>query len=158
MRKGLGSRVLLIAFLVLTLVLIAGCGGGATPQPPTPDVPPGPEKPSPQAPPERVIPWQDARNHIGEYVVVEGPVVSAKYASGSKGQPTFLNIGRPYPDPGRFTALIWGSERNSFVAKYPPGPETYFLNKKVRVRGLIEEYKGIPEIVLHYPDDIWVVP
>lgn len=144
---------LILFVLMLAMLEMSACG-----QETAEGVLPNLERLSLQESAEQVIPWWEARNHIGEVIVVEGPVVSAKYASNSNGQPTFLNIGMPYPDPGRFTALIWGSERDNFVENYPPGPETYFLNKKVRVRGLIEEYKGTLEVVLYYPDDIWVVP
>lgn len=32
--------------------------------------------------------------------------------------------------------------RDKFIEAFPPNPETYFLNKKVRVKGKIEIYKG----------------
>ena len=146
-------RKLILCVLMLTMLEMSACS-----QETAEGVLPHLERLSLQESAEQVISWLEARNHIGEVLVVEGPVVSARYATNSNGQPTFLNIGMPYPDPSRFTALIWGSERDNFVDKYPPGPETYFLNKKVRVRGLIEEYKGTLEVVLYYPDDIWVVP
>jgi hypothetical protein len=41
-------------------------------------------------------------------------VVSTKWASGSKGQPTFLNIGNPYPDENRLTVVIWIQNRGNF--------------------------------------------
>jgi len=40
----------------------------------------------------------DAAAHIGETATVCGTVVSANYAVKSKGQPTFLNFDRPYPN------------------------------------------------------------
>lgn len=104
-----------------------------------------------------VISWEGASKYIGQTKAVEGVVVSAKYASTSKGRPTFLNIGKPYPELGRFTVLIWGSDRKKFEMEFPPNPETYFLNKRVQVTGLIEEYKGNVEIILSDPSQIKVV-
>jgi hypothetical protein len=39
----------------------------------------------------------EAKDHVGEVRTVCGKVVSTHYASGSKGQPTFLNLDEPYP-------------------------------------------------------------
>ena len=39
----------------------------------------------------------EAKNHVGEKMTVCGKVVSTHFASGSKGQPTFLNLDEPYP-------------------------------------------------------------
>ena len=79
------------------------------------------------------------------------------FNSDSMGNPTFLHIGNPYPDPDRFSVLIWSDHRGKFVDKFPPNPETYLLNRVVRVRGFIDVGKGYPEIALSDPADISVV-
>jgi micrococcal nuclease len=84
-------------------------------------------------------------------VTVEGVIVRTYYATGSKGQPTFLNFHDPYE--GYFTAVIWGDDRG----KFPANPESYYLYKKVKIKGKIEIYKGDPEIILRQPSQIWVV-
>jgi len=89
--------------------------------------------------------------HAGETGIVEGVVVRTYYARSSKGQPTFLNFHDPYE--GYFTAVIWGEDRD----KFPSAPETYYQDKMVRITGLIETYKGAPEIVLTDPAQIRVV-
>ena len=71
-----------------------------------------------------------------------GPVVDTAYASSSSGKPTFLNLGRSYPDPERFTVVIWGRNRNNF----PNTPEDHYLGRDIRVDGLIELYKGGAQI------------
>ncbi len=95
-------------------------------------------------------------------VTVEGTVVRTFYATESKGGPTFLNFHDPYQ--GWFTCLIWEEDRETgepirdkFVAAFPPSPESYFLDKKVRVRGRINIYEGTPEMVLTEPSQIWVI-
>ena len=58
---------------------------------------------------------EDAINHIGQQATVCGNVASTHFSSRSKGQPTFINLNRPYPNQ-IFTILIWGSiEVNSPV-------------------------------------------
>jgi len=55
----------------------------------------------------------EAKNHVGETATVCGKVVSARFASKSKGQPTFLNLDEPYPNH-IFTVVVWGSDREKF--------------------------------------------
>jgi hypothetical protein len=86
--------------------------------------------------------WNEAKSWAGEFKVVCGPVVDTAYASGSSGKPTFLNIGRSYPDPERFTVVIWDGNR----ANFPRQPENYYLGKDICVDGLIELYKGGAQI------------
>jgi len=40
----------------------------------------------------------EAAHHIGETATVCGTIASASYASHSKGQPTFLNLDKAYPN------------------------------------------------------------
>jgi hypothetical protein len=68
--------------------------------------------------------------------------VDARYASQSRGAPTFLNLGRPYPDPTRFTVVIWGRNLKNF----PPQPVAYYLGKVICVTGVVAEYQGGVEI------------
>jgi len=91
---------------------------------------------------DTTIDWNEAFLYIGEYKIVCGPVVDSNYASSSNGQPTFLNLGKRYPDPDRFTVVIWGRNRGNF----PANPEQYYFGETICVSGLIEEYNGIPEI------------
>lgn len=90
-------------------------------------------------------------NHPDQVIIVEGVIVGTYYAKSSKGQPTFLDFHDPYQ--GYFTALIWGSDRPQF----PPSPESYYLHRKIRVKGKIEIYDGAPEIVLRQSSQIWIV-
>ena len=101
-------------------------------------------------------------NNPEQVVTVQGVIVRAYYAEKSKGQPTFLDFHDPYQ--GYFKCIIWEKDkqtgqpiREKFITAFMPNPETYFLNKKVRVNGRIEIYKGDPEIILHDSAQIWVV-
>jgi micrococcal nuclease len=101
-------------------------------------------------------------NEPGRIVTVEGNVVRTFYASASKGKPTFLDFHDPYQ--GWSMCVIWEEDRETgepirqrFVAAFPPSPESYFLDKRVRVRGKVSIYQGTPEMVLTEPSQIWVV-
>ncbi len=87
-------------------------------------------------------PSSTAASHVGERGTVCGPVVDSRYATGSKGKPTFLNFDRAYPNH-TFTVLIWDSDRGNFPAR----PESYYKGKEVCATGLIESYQGKPEII-----------
>jgi len=110
----------------------------------------------PQEPalPSGVISWKDAAKHIGKDVTVEGKIVDSKgYVMRGKGTASFLNIGKPYPEPDRFTVVIWPEDRSRF----PKEPENYYLGKRVRVSGRIGTYKGSPQIILRDPSKIKIV-
>lgn len=130
--------VLLVALVLATSAI--ACSSGA---------------PSTQAPASTTsceISWSEAKSHYGDRCTVCGPVVSATYASSSRGQPTFLNIGKPYPDPARFTVVIWGEDKSSFSS----APESYYRGKSICVTGLIVEYSGAAEIEVTTPSQIQV--
>jgi micrococcal nuclease len=88
---------------------------------------------------------QEAGSHIGETATVCGTVASATYATRTKGQPTFLNLDQPYPRQV-FTILIWGTDRPKFGE-----PEVRLLGKRLCATGVIQSYKGKPEIVATDP-------
>ena len=96
-----------------------------------------------------VISPEDAINHIGQQGTVCGNVASTHYASRSKGQPTFINLNRPYPNQ-IFTVLIWGSDRSRF----PGAPEDYYRSKRICVSGKIQQYRGTPEIIVKSANQI----
>jgi len=91
----------------------------------------------------------EAANHMGEQGTVCGMVASAHFANQSRGQPTFINLDRPYPNQ-IFTVMIWGSDRD----KFRNAPETYYQDKAVCVTGTIKGYRGKPEIIVKNPDQI----
>ena len=93
----------------------------------------------------------DAAKYEGEEVSVCGTVASATYASSSKGQPTFLDLDQPYPDQ-IFTVVIWGSDRERFSEP----PQIMYHGKDICVTGLVELYRGKPEIIVHTPGQVVV--
>ena len=87
----------------------------------------------------------EAANHVGETAKVCGLIAGAKYATQVKGQPTFVNFEKDYPNQV-FTALVWGNDRRHFS----PPPES-LVGKQVCVSGKIESYKDRPEIIVSSP-------
>jgi hypothetical protein len=120
-----------------------------TSAPPTPT--PEPPTPTPEPCPG-AIPWDQALDHVGEYVTVIGPVAGATYASESRGKPTFINLGLPYPEPGRFTILIWIENRWAF----PTPPEEAYTGLIICVSGFVDIYDGVAEMEIIGPDQIFI--
>ena len=85
---------------------------------------------------------------VGQKATVCGKAASVHFAARSRGQPTFINLGAPYPHEV-FTILIWGDERPAFK----PAPETW-QGKTICVNGLVKLYRGTPEIIAHSPSQI----
>jgi DNA/RNA endonuclease YhcR with UshA esterase domain len=123
MTGGKSKRPLLLA-LLLTVVLV------------------------PPAAAQKKLTAAEAKDHIGETATVCGTVASARYAASTKGQPTFLNLDKPYPNQV-FTVLIWGENRSKFGA-----PESEYNGKRICVTGKITEYRGTAEIVVSDPQQI----
>lgn len=91
---------------------------------------------------------EEAKDHVGEEAVVCGRVASARFAEASRGSPTFLNLGRPYPYQP-FTVVIWGRDRPKFGE-----PEHTYLDETICVSGRITSYRGQPQIVVSRPSQI----
>lgn len=143
------KRLLLVITALLFIVSSSTtCAPSAPPvaETPTPAPTPTEEKELPSG----AVSWNEAKHHIGERTTVYGPVVDTHWASGSKGKPTFLNMGKPYPDTERFTVVIWIQNRGNF----PQAPEVYYLGKIIYVTGLITEYEGISQIEVRDPSQI----
>jgi len=91
-----------------------------------------------------VISWREAAEYYGQTRAVEGKIV----ASNNTGKVCFLNFHKDWRR--HFTAVIFASDFDRF----PAHPEEYYLNRVVRVKGLIKEYRGKPEIILKSPSQI----
>ena len=97
---------------------------------------------------QKKISAAETKEHIGETATVCGTVASARYAASTKGQPTFLNLDKPYPNQV-FTVLIWGENRSRFGT-----PESEYKGKRICVTGKITAYKRAAEIVASDPNQL----
>jgi hypothetical protein len=98
------------------------------------------------------VSWQRAYSMVGRVATIVGPVASTKYASSSNGSPTFLDIGRPYPNEG-LTVVIWIENRSAFGR-----PEVRYRGRTICIRGLVRTYQGSPEIEARAPSQIAFKP
>jgi len=81
-----------------------------------------------------------AKAHEGETGTVCGKVVGEKTATSSRGKPTFINLDSAYPNQ-IFTILVWGDDRKN-IGELPQ------VGTRVCASGKIEDYRGVPEIVV----------
>lgn len=96
------------------------------------------------------ITWDQAGKHVEKVASVTGLVVDRNYAAKSRGRPTFVNLGRPYPSPSRFTIVIWGADR----PRFDENPEDMYAGKRVCVTGRITTFEDLPQIVVDDPQQI----
>ena len=126
--EGQSVKLVVLVMVILALLLVGGCT--TTPR----------------------ISWDEAQDHLGEEAAVCGPVMGTYYDSFGRGTPTYLHMGKPYPDPDRVVAVIWGPNR----AKFPQPPEEYYSGKSICVTGSIAWYAGFPWVVLESPTQLEV--
>jgi len=88
----------------------------------------------------------NAGNYYEKEMIVEGRVASA---SKSNTNTVFFNFEKPYPNQC-FTAVIFSSDGYKFVQN----PEDYYYGKNLRIKGVVKEYEGKPEIILSDPSQI----
>ncbi|CAN5518858.1 hypothetical protein BH23CHL2_BH23CHL2_05780 [soil metagenome] len=143
-------RSMLIFMLITTL--LGACGSDGSPVAPTGAPRSSTAENEGSSRCDDAIPWDEAKNHIGEAATVFGPVVDTEYANQSIGQPTFINLGEPYPSEARFTVVIWEENRSRF----PENPETAYMGKGVCVTGTIETFNQLPQIKVSSPASITI--
>lgn len=105
------------------------------------------------APP--TIAARDAAGHVGEECVVE-LVVRAARALADK-RMCFLNSSRDRDAPGNFTVVIFKEGLARFRDAGIHNPALHFLDRTIRVRGVVASYKGRAQIVVDDPDQIELV-
>lgn len=101
-----------------------------------------------------VYPWNEAGKYVGTTACVEGPVASV---GTSRTGDVFLNLGKPYPDPGRFTLYIPARFVGKFEAAFGSRFWTQLLGVQVRALGEIRLYQGVPEIQLSEPENLVIL-
>ena len=92
----------------------------------------------------------EAAKHEGERATVCGSAASVHTAMLSRGEPTFINLDKPYPNEV-FSAPVWGDDRSQVGALPKNGDH-------VCVTGKISDYKGTPEIVVRDAKSLAIKP
>jgi hypothetical protein len=101
------------------------------------------EESSSSGQPNGGTPWDQASGYVGTTQRVCGPLRSQRPWNDS----VFLNIGRDYPDPGRFVIVLWDVG----------AVETISAGVMLCAEGQITSYEGVPQIELNDPGrvEIW---
>ena len=138
LRKNAGVAIL--ALLVAGLFLsrrISGPGGGGDPFDPSDfhDAP--------------IVSADAASGMLGQRAVVCGRVAAVTFAVNVGGQPTFINLERPFPDQA-FDAVIWGRDR----AHWEVAPEQLYDGSEICVAGRVRAHDGVPRIEVRVPAQI----
>jgi hypothetical protein len=133
-----GRRLLCTGAVLTAISLATACAGTTETNGTT-------TRPLAEAEPDRPAgstSWSDAADHVGETLRVCGPLAGM----GRDSDDVFLNLGRDYPDPSRFTIVIWDVG----------GVEPIKTGTTLCTRGEITDYKGVAEIELRSPGDVEV--
>ena len=88
------------------------------------------------------VPTRQSIYFLGTECNVCGEVVATRYNKNTTTKITYINFDELYPN-SPFTAVIFGKDRINFSYE----PEVYLKGKKICVRGLVQLYKGKPQIV-----------
>lgn len=100
-----------------------------------------------QAKPGQIIPWDHARQYVGQTITVEGKVVLTNKTR----TVCFLNFTQDWR--GRFYVILF----EGVLSSWPQSPDKYFLNKTLHITGEVKERKGIPQIQVEDPNQIKIV-
>lgn len=92
-----------------------------------------------------IIHWKDAANHLDQEVIVQGKIVN----TGKSRSLTFLN----FDQDRSFTAIV----RKPCEANFPKPVQYLYRRKVIRLRGVISEFRGKPQIELCHPDQVRVL-
>jgi micrococcal nuclease len=94
-----------------------------------------------------VISWRDAGKYVNQYVIVKGTIVDT-YNSGDV---CFLHFHTEWQS--HFSVVIFACDIPGFSVI----PDMYYRGKTVYIIGVIQEYKGTPEIIVKTPDQIRIM-
>lgn len=96
---------------------------------------------------DTTIQWDEARDHIGDEREVCGEIASVRPGDGSA--TLFFNLGLDYPDPDRFTIVV-------FEEFDPSADLDEVIGGTICAEGKIVEYEGSAQIHLDSFGDISV--
>ncbi|MCO5248183.1 MAG: DNA/RNA non-specific endonuclease [Chitinophagales bacterium] len=90
------------------------------------------------------VPTRQAIYFLGKECNVCGKVIATRFNKSTKTQITYINFDEPYPNTP-FTAVIFGKDRINFTYE----PEVYLKDKMICVYGMVQTYKGKPQIIVN---------
>lgn len=96
------------------------------------------------------IPIDSVSSYIGQHIKICDKVADTFRPAGESSI-TYLNFGGKYPN-NKFTIVIFAKD----LVNFPFSPVEKYKNHNVCVTGMAAEYKGKPQIVARFPDQIEV--
>ena len=139
--RRLVASILLVCLLTGTLLLGTRHAAVAEPAVAAPDVP--------------AIDSADALAHAGEECTIEFVVEAARKLPGKA--VCFLNSCSDHRDEKNFTVVIFKGGLDRLKADGIENPAEHFEGATIRVRGVVENREGRPQIVVEEPGQITVV-
>ncbi|MEO1235275.1 MAG: hypothetical protein AAFX76_00660 [Planctomycetota bacterium] len=100
------------------------------------------------AAPDGVVAWGAAHNYVGQRITVEGKIVDTY---NHRGEVCFLNFSKEWR--GKFYIPVF----DEVFPELPEPPETYYLNKTVRVTGTVTLHRNRPNIEVQNVKQIEIV-
>ncbi len=97
---------------------------------------------------QKEITIESVSSYIGQHVKVCDKIADAFRPAGESSI-TYLNFGGKYPNH-KFTVVIFAKD----LVNFPFSPVEKYKNQNVCVTGMAAEYKGKPQIVAKFPDQI----
>ena len=94
-----------------------------------------------------VISWAVADEHMGELATVEGIIVRTYQSD----RVLFMNFHEDYRNT--FSVAVFVTD----LGKFPDNAKEFYKGKRVRVSGLIKEYRGAPEMIVNDPGQIEIL-
>ena len=92
-----------------------------------------------------VISWTDAGGYVDQEVIVQGKI----FETSKRKTICFLNFDRER----KFTAIVRAANFDNF----PVSPELKYASKVVRIRGIVSQFKGKPQIEVYSPKQITIL-
>ena len=102
-----------------------------------------------------VVDASTAADHVGEECVVEMVVRAARLLEDK--QMCFLNTREDRREADNFTVVIFRGGLARFREADIENPADHFRDRTIRVRGVVAEHKGQPQIVVEDPEQIELV-
>jgi hypothetical protein len=99
---------------------------------------------------QKEIALDSVSSYIGQHVKVCDKIADAFRPAGESSI-TYLNFGGKYPNH-KFTVVIFAKD----LVNFPFSPVEKYKNQNVCVIGMAADYKGKPQIVAKFPDQIEV--
>ena len=99
------------------------------------------------------VEWDQAGALIDQRATFRGEIVSTIHMDNSASQPTFLNVGRPLPDPSRLAVVVWGRDRGRFSR---PPEVAYSAGQEICVSGEVGMFEGVAQIEINSPSAVSV--